>query len=51
MVRDLIRRKFGVDYFLQNVGRILKMLGFSPQRPVCYLSRRDLEFRVKLRRV
>jgi transposase len=41
MVRDLIRRKFGVDYSLQNVGRILKMLGFSPQRPVYQALERD----------
>ena len=34
LVRDLIRTRFGIDYSEQNVGRILKMLGFSPQRPV-----------------
>jgi len=45
MVRDLIRRKFGVDYSLQNVGRILKMLGFSPQRPVYQALERDQEKR------
>jgi transposase len=33
-VRELIRRKFGIDYTEQNVGKILKLLGFSPQRPV-----------------
>jgi transposase len=33
-VRELILRKFGIDYSEQNVGRILKMLGFSPQRPL-----------------
>ena len=26
IVRDLIRREFGIDYSLQNVGKILKML-------------------------
>ena len=45
MVRDLIRRKFGVDYSAQNVGRILKMLGFSPQRPVYQALERDQEKR------
>jgi len=33
-VRELIRREFGIDYTEQNVGKILKLLGFSPQRPV-----------------
>jgi transposase len=45
MVRELIRRKFGVDYSEQNVGRILKMLGFSPQRPVYHALERDEEKR------
>src|SRR6266581_3399648 len=34
LVRELIRTRFGIDYSEQNIGRILKMLGFSPQRPV-----------------
>jgi transposase len=41
IVRDLIRREFGVDYSPQNVGKILKMLGFSPQRPVYQALERD----------
>src|SRR5260370_28813217 len=45
LVRELIRRKFGVDYSEQNVGRILKMLGFSPQRPVYQALERDEEKR------
>ena len=45
IVRELIRRKFGVDYSEQNVGRILKMLGFSPQRPVYQALERDQEKR------
>jgi len=45
LVRELIRRKFGIDYSLQNVGRILKMLGFSPQRPVYQALERDEEKR------
>ncbi len=34
LVRELIRTRFGIDYSEQNVGRILKMLCFSSQRPV-----------------
>jgi transposase len=45
IVRDLIRREFGVDCTLQNVGKILKMLGFSPQRPVYQALERDPEKR------
>src|SRR5437879_2988026 len=45
LVRELIRRKFGIDYSEQNVGRILKMLGFSPQRPVYQALERDEEKR------
>src|SRR2546427_4703554 len=45
MVRDLIKRKFGIDYSLQNVGRILKMLGFTPQRPVYRALEQDPEKR------
>jgi transposase len=31
-VRDLISQEFGTGYSQQNVGRILKLLGFSPRR-------------------
>lgn len=41
IVRDLIRREFGIDYTPQNVGKILKMLGLSPQRPVWRALERD----------
>ena len=41
LVRDLIRTRFGIDYSEQNIGRILKMLGFSPQRPVYQALERD----------
>lgn len=47
IVRDLIRREFGIDYTPQNVGKILKMLGFSPQRPVWRALERDPEKRRK----
>jgi transposase len=45
IVRDLIRREFGIDYTLQNVGKILRRLGFSPQRPVYQALERDPEKR------
>jgi transposase len=45
LVRELILRKFGIDYSEQNVGRILKMLGFSPQRPVYQALEQDEEKR------
>jgi transposase len=48
IVRDLIRREFGIDYTPQNVGKILKMLGFSPQRPVWRAPERDPEKRREL---
>ena len=47
IVRELIRREFGIDYTPQNVGKILKMLGFSPQRPVWQALERDPEKRRK----
>ena len=34
MVRELIERKFGIKLSEVSVGRILKTLGFSPQRPL-----------------
>jgi transposase len=42
---ELIRREFGINYTQQNVGKILKMLGFSPQRPVYQALERDPEKR------
>jgi len=40
-VRELVRRKFGIDYTEQNIGRLLKMLGFSPQKPSYQALQRD----------
>src|SRR6266566_4741928 len=34
MVRELIKREFGVDYTPEAVGNILHDLGLSPQRPL-----------------
>lgn len=47
IARELIRREFGIDYSPQNVGKILAMLGFSPQRPVYRALERDPEKRRK----
>lgn len=41
-VRELISREFGIDYTEQNIGKVLKLLGFSPQRPV-YQARQQNE--------
>lgn len=32
-VADLIKRRFGVGYHVDHIGRLLKSLGFSPQKP------------------
>ncbi len=34
MVRDLIRRKYGLKLHIVSVGRLLKKLGLSPQKPL-----------------
>jgi transposase len=34
MIRDLIKREFGVDYTLEAVGNILRSMGLSPQKPL-----------------
>jgi transposase len=34
MVRDLIKREFGVDYTPEAVGNILRGMGLSPQKPL-----------------
>ena len=34
MVREVIRREFGVSLSVVSVGRLLRKLGMSPQRPL-----------------
>ena len=34
MVRDLIQREYGVTLSLASVGRLLRTMGLTPQRPV-----------------
>ena len=41
MVREMIRREFGVNLSEVSVGRLLKNLGLSPQRPVRRAIERD----------
>lgn len=43
MVRDLIKREFGVDYTPQAVGNILRDMGLSPQRPLVRAYEQDPE--------
>ena len=43
LVRDLIRREFRVTYTNAGVGRILRELGLSPQRPLYRAYRQDEE--------
>jgi transposase len=43
MVRELIRREFGVRLSVVSVGRLLKKLGLSPQRPLRRAYQQDSE--------
>ncbi len=43
MVRELIKRKFNVDYTPQGVGKLLRGLGLSPQRPLVRAYEQDPE--------
>lgn len=43
MVRELIKREFGVDYTPQGVGKLLRRLGMSPQRPLVRAYEQDPE--------
>jgi transposase len=40
-VRELIRMRFGIDYSLGMVGRLLRRWGFTPQRPIARAYERD----------
>jgi len=42
-VRDLIRSRFGVRYHVDHIGRLLRSLGWSPQRPQRRAVERDEE--------
>jgi transposase len=40
-VADLIRREFGVRYHVDHIGRVLRTLGWSPQKPERRARERD----------
>lgn len=40
-VRDLIRSRFGIRYHVDHMGRLLRSLGWSPQRPQPRAVERD----------
>jgi transposase len=40
-VTDVIAERFGVDYHVNHVGRLLRSLGFSPQKPERRARERD----------
>jgi len=40
-VRELIQRRFGVHYHVSHVSRLLRALGFSPQKPMRRAIERD----------
>lgn len=42
-VRELIRKRFGVRYHVDHIGRLLRSLGWSPQRPQRRAVERDEE--------
>jgi transposase len=44
-VREIVFREFGIDYTEQNIGKMLKLLGFSPQRPVYQAHQQNEEKR------
>lgn len=43
LVREVIQRKFGVAYTVQGVGKLLRRLGLSPQRPLVRAYEQDPE--------
>ena len=40
-VAEVIEDRFGVTYHVDHVGRLLHMLGFSPQKPECRTREAD----------
>jgi transposase len=40
-VQQLIAKEFGVDYHVDHLSRLLRDLGFTPQRPKMRSNRRD----------
>jgi transposase len=42
-IAQVISRKFGVRYHVDHIGRLLRSLGWSPQKPECRAIERDEE--------
>jgi transposase len=42
-VAQVIRRRFGIGYHVDHIGRLLRSLGFTPQRPTRRALERDEE--------
>jgi transposase len=40
-VADMVRREFGVRYHVDHIGRVLRKLGWSPQKPERRARERD----------
>ena len=40
-IGDLIRQRFGVEYHVHHIGRLLRSLGWSPQKPEKRARERD----------
>ena len=40
-VAELIKQRFGIDYHVDHVGRLLHELGWSPQKPARRAAERD----------
>lgn len=51
MVRELIRREFGVEYTAQGVGKLLRRMGLSPQRPLTRAWEQDHELAARWKQV
>jgi transposase len=43
MIRELIRREFGAEFTPQGVGKLLRRIGMSPQRPLVRAYEQDPE--------
>jgi transposase len=42
-VAHVIRRRFGISYHVDHIGRLLRSLGWTPQRPAGRALERDEE--------
>ncbi len=42
-VAEVIRRRFGISYHVDHIGRLLRSLGWTPQRPTRRALERDEE--------